>query len=1156
MKKKVINLSQTTGTFRRIMLTSLFFSVAVVGINAVPLTDTKEQTSERVLQDNKLTVQGTVTDATGESLIGVSVIVKGTTVGTTTDIDGRFTLTVPDANSVLSFSYLGYTTQEVTVGARTTFDIVLKDDSQLLDQVVVTALGMKREEKSLGYSVTELKGDDLNSNVINPVSALQGKVAGVEIAGTDGGLFGSTKIQIRGASTLKGNNQPIYVVDGVILDNGLQAEANADFNINASDFGNELKNLNPDDFESVSILKGAPATALYGSRGLNGAVVITTKGGGANKGFGVSVTQSLGFDKVTSTPKHQKLYGIGAMSGYVDYGEQNPDGTFKRWDNANQFQLNSDGFPSLKVDEWGMYWGPRYDGRSIELYDGTTGSYVPYKNNYKDAFRTAFNSNTNVVVKGGNDKVTYYSSLSYRYAEGTLDRTSFNRLSYMLKGSYKISDRVDVAASVTLASSRPKNPQPNIGQNFATVWGPSYNTKYYRDKYTGDTHGGLANSSYGDRYAFVPGAGEWFNIYNRTDEQKELVVRPTIDVNVKIADWVSFKAEANMNYYNTRREWKWLGQGYLNQGTDNDEGGYYSLMHDEKRQETLAGTFTFNKNLGDFYLGGFVRGEYFNTEQSLTKNETDGGLIVPGQYFLDNTRNPYKAQAKIYGQKRMLSAIFAANLGWKNQLYVDITGRNDWSSALVYSDGTGNYSYFYPSVTTSWIITESFRNSLPAWISFAKIRASWAQVGNDTDPYTINFGYTNKNYMQASGSNIYTNIIPTQLPNRNLKPERKNAWEFGLDWRFLDNRIGIDATYYKENTKDQIIEISLPYESGVTSQWVNAGNIQNEGIELALKTIPFRNRDWEWTLDLTYTRNRNKIIELHPNVQNFITLEGYANEYNFRIASVAQVGGSYGLLMTDSKPMRNDNGDIVLQWSDANRYARQLRSGVIEPLGSLAPDFLGSVSTGLKYKDFSLHIGIDMRYGGLMASYNNRYGTAYGIMESSLKYRDEEHGGISWVSQYDDSKGMTFHDGVIPEGVFADGTTVTTPGGDKVDVSGISYKEAYEKGYVEPVHASAWTYWQNAWSSGVVNDNWVNEVKYIALREISLGYRVPKSFASKLGSQGMNLSFTARNLGYLYNSLPNKMNPESIRGNSSGAFRERSNVPVTSSFMFTVGLDF
>ena len=407
-------------------------------------------------------------------------------------------------------------------------------------------------------------------------------------------------------------------------------------------------------------------------------------------------------------------------------------------------------------------------------------------------------------------------------------------------------------------------------------------------------------------------------------------------------------------------------------------------------------------------------------------------MIVPGQFFIGNSKRQVKASGKIEGTKRMLSAVFAFNASWKNQLYLDVTGRNDWSSALVYANKNGNYSYFYPSVSGSWLISETFKDKMPSWISFAKIRGSWAQVGNDTGAYTINSGYNVGNLQLIDGSYVYTNSFSSTAISPNLKPERKNAWEVGLDLRFLDNRINLDATYYKENTRDQIMNISTPSISGVSNQLINAGNIQNSGVEIALNTIPFRNKDWEWNLDFTFTKNNNKIIELHPDAAEYIGLRGSTGWGNMRIQSAARVGGPYGVLISDITPKRDDNGNIILKWSDSDRSAYADRSLKNEVIGDMNPDFLGSVSTGLTWKNLSFRMALDMRFGGKVAVYGNRYGTAYGWTESSLKFRDEAHGGMTWTSQYlnadgsqSGSYGVTYHDGMIPQGIFASGTQVT-----------------------------------------------------------------------------------------------------------------------------------
>ncbi len=1107
---------------------------------AIPLVTNQQQAS---------TCSGTVRDATGEPIIGASIIVKSTTNGTVTDLDGNFSLKGVKKGAVLRISYVGFESKEVIYHG-VPLNITLKDDSKSLDEVVVTALGMKRSEKALGYAVTQISGKELiKANTISPVASLQGKVAGVQIEQSDGGIFGSTKIQIRGASTLKGNNQPIYVVDGIILDNAASSSGDADWSRDINDYGNELKNLNPDDFESVSVLKGAAATALYGSRGLNGAVVITTKSGKSSKGLGITFSQTFGFDHVYKIPDLQNEYVDGGLPGDADYMKSQ-----NKWDAAHNYSKNVDGIYSMKAHflnkGTGSGWGPHisiFDGQDVELYDGTIGRMAIYKNNYKDVYQTGFNSNTNFSVSGGNDKTTFYTSMSYKYASGITPRNTFNRLSMMAKASHKLTKNVKLESSITFTNSIPRNSPYNFGEIFAQgTWGRDFNPADYKHKYKG-THGGLARTTYGDEYGSIPGKSVWWSIYENDYHQKETSIRPTIDLHWDFTNWLNLHIGANYNYYYKRAENKQLGSGYAN------EGGYYGLSQYTKEQTNAFISLNVNKHLGeDFEVHGFLRSEYFGQFAQSSFMETSGGLIVPGQYFIKNSKNQPSHSATISGKKQMLSAIFAVGASWKDQLFLDITGRNDWSSSLVYTNGEGNYSYFYPSVSGSWLIHETFRGKLPSWISFAKLRTSWAQVGNDTDPYYINTGYT-LGSTQFGSSYVYSLSIPTTIKSNSLKPERKNAWEIGIDWRFLNNRIGIDATYYKENTKNQIMQITLPYDSGLTSQLINAGNIQNSGVEIALHTIPIQTKDWTWTLDFTYTKNDNKIVELSDNVANYILLDGDPQYGNYRIGSVAKVGGKYGTLVTDSKPKIDEKTGLpVLRYTNDYRTAYNVRSGEVEEIGSMIPDFLGSMRTTISYKNWTLGISMDARFGGYVASYCSRYATSYGYSGASLNYRK----GMTWTSKYKDCKGITFTDGFIPEGVFEPNTMVTDINDKKVNVGGMTYQECYDKGILEPAHLSTHGSFKNSWSVGVVNDDWYKKLNYIALRGISLSYQFPVSLASKVRAKSLSLSFVGRNLGYLLNTAPNHENPESIRGTKAAQFRMRSFSPYTASYMFTINASF
>lgn len=1144
-------MSKTTKLASGFVLGALLFLGAPTYANALNLASLE---SASMLQ--KQTITGEVLDATGAPVIGATVIIKGTTNGDITNVDGKFTVQAA-AGEELEISYIGYETKYVpVVSGQTNYKISVKNAVEV-EEIVVTALGMTREKKALGYAMTEIKGDEIvAANTLNPAAAIQGKAAGVSVVGSSGGVMGGTRILIRGVSTLSGNNQPIFVVDGVILDNAPSDAASGDA---TNDFGNQLKNLNSDDFESMSILKGSAATALYGSRGINGAVVITTKSGKGGKGFGVSVTQTTSIEWVYKSPDFQNEFGRGNMVGAVKKGKPNrADGSSNIFDaGAHYYEKDAAGnmVRSLRSGEVAD-WGPRFDGGDIIGFDGKVTPYRAYENNMLDAYELGVKSNTNITIRGNSDKIDYYFSDSYNYNKGTFPGNKFNRNSLLMKATYRMSKAITLDASVNIVQSTGKNPPYDFGRMF---WYGSftreYDTNYWKDKYPTE-HGGVPSTKYGDEYGAVPGMAMWFNLDNRNTVRKETMIIPVVKLQIKPLEWMSVNAEYNMNYYTTKQETKNLGKGYQNEGNDNDQGGYYGLELTDRIQKTGKVSVNFNETFGDFSTSLVVGGEWYGTERAKVATNTEGGLIVPGQYFLANSKKTVKSSAAINDTKNIYSAYFLASLGWKDQLYLDVTGRNDWSSALVYSNAQGNDSYFYPSVSGSWIFSQSFNK--PAWFSFGKLRASWAQVGNDTDPYTINSGYGLESIQLESGM-AYVNTFTRTLIDPGLRPERKTSIEFGLDVRFLQNRIGLDVTYYKENTRDQIIKIPAPIESGLENQLINAGNIQNQGVEIAINTTPIRKDNFQWDLNFIFTRNRNKVISLHQNTGEYQALES-GDLGSGAMMSVAYIGGEFGALLTNAIPRKFENkedpsdprnGMNMLEWDDSYYGASYIRNGNIEQYGNTNPKFEGSFYNSFRYKNIDLNFLIDMRFGGMMASYSSRYGTERGVTKTSL-YGRPGHGGIEYTSKYAQKAYGTFSDGIIPDGVFAPGTKVTTTAGNKEDVSGRTYLEVYNEGKIEPTAASFWHAENNDWGAGVVTDNWVSEVKYIALRNVSVGYNFPTHLTQKIKLSNLRVSLDAHNLCYLYNSLPNNINPESFLGSSSYAYRELTFSPYTATYAISI----
>ena len=725
---------------------------------------------------------------------------------------------------------------------------------------------------------------------------------------------------------------------------------------------------------------------------------------------------------------------------------------------------------------------------------------------------------------------------------------------------------------MTFTNSEPRNAQPNIGQNFigeGQCFDRTYDAKYFRDKYKGD-HGGIADAGHGDKWGNIPGRGFWWTLWENETLQKETVIRPNLKVTIQLSPWLKWVTDGSYNYYYIRKEVKVPDSSYANAGG----GGSYRLENSTQEQTNLNTNLIFDFNLNeDWQMGGFIRGEYFNNYQEATAAWTDGGLVVPNRYFLSNSKNPIKGSGSVSGTKRMLSLAGQLTASYRDLLFLELTGRNDWSSALVYADGHGNYSYFYPSMSASWLIHETF--DLPKAISFWKFRASIAQVGNDTSPYTINTAYSISNFLNNSTSGINYMSIPSSVYDQNIRPERKTSWELGTDFRVFNNRLGLDATFYKENTRDQIMSVTLPGASGVSSAFINAGNIQNMGFEVALNTTPIETRNFAWDLNFTWTKNYSKIIELSDLVANYIKLQGDADYGNYRIGSVAKVGGTYGILMSDAAPLRDYTYDedgnitggsglpILYNWQKNYGTTLYRRSGKVEEVGNSVPDFLGSLNTGIRFKRFQIRASFDARFGGYVASYPAHYGTAYGYLSTSLEGADAEHGGVTYTSRWD---GLTYDDGIIPEGLFPNGTKIPQPDGSTKEVgkditgtvspNGVTFQEAYDQGAVDPCHASAFTYFTHSWSNFTLRDTWFTKLNYIAFRDLSVSWAVPDKWANTIKCQGITLQANAHNLGYILNSMPNKENPESVRGTAAAEFRIRNLQGVTTYFTFTINARF
>lgn len=1093
--------------------------------------------------------KGVVVDGTGEAVTGASVVVKGKTgKGTITDLDGNFSLSGVDRGETIVVSFIGYKTVEVVWNGKP-LKVTLHDDAQALGEVVVTALGLPKQAKSVGYATTRVSTAEMErASVMSPVNALQGKVAGVQInAGGASGITSSSSITIRGAKSVDKNNSPIFVIDGMIIQEALTG------NLAGTDWGSQLKNLNPADYESVTVLKGAAATALYGSRGANGAVVIVSKGGKFGKqGLGVEVNQTVEFTDVYKSPVElQNVFGAGtSWNGYE--GDYLADGSLQR----TVFS-----------------WGPRMDGRMINQYmpDGEATPFVPHEDNWKEFYQTGVNSTTNVAVSGGGEKSSFRVSYGYTSNKGVFKNNDFSRHNIGFRGTTELNRVFSVELGVKYGFSSAKNGASqggwdwgnNVGMITAYYLPRNYDVGAHHAQYRDpETHAVETTSNFGSL------SGYFHTRDTQLKERNENSLLADLMLKAKVAPWLDASVKGNYNYYNISSMDRWCGRGE-NYGPSGS-GGY-------GRSGSTEGSYNFMGMLRmpeqafkiggeDFTVSAIAAAElYGNTEKHAWSKQTNGGLVVPGVFAFSNSKNKIEPTFSYTPRNEQTFGISGiVNIGWKDQAFLELTARNDWLSTLTYPvymvSGRNNYSVFYPSANASWVFTDTFRDNMPEWFSFGKLRASIARVGMGTRAYATSKGYgifnqTSIYLPDRSGSVLSATPNLGTAYNENLKPEIQQSIELGFDLRFFDERLNIDFAYYKTNTYNQIMSVGSVKESGASSKLINAGNIRNQGIELMVEGTPIRTRDWRWTLGGNVTVNRGKVVELDDEVKEWQLMGGYdaapeiwAYENGAFGVLTSYQNSSYMSPVVTWQGEKGDprNGKMVIQYdgdfvsphsvtmySPVTLYQRNEEGDRDRHiLGKVEPDFTLSLNTSLSYKNFDLYVQGDGRFGGNYFSNMWKYAVPQGSLKSTLQGRAKEYGGIRRINY----KGETSYDGLMLDAVFAEGekAPVQNPDGSKgelVDVGGMTYKDAVEKKNIRPVLTGSWYYWNYGWGMpampGSIQDN-----TWFCLREITLGYRLPEKVCRKFGANYLRLGFTARNICYLINKLTDGLNPAAISSNN------------------------
>lgn len=1105
------------------------------------------------------TCSGIVKSTSGETIIGASVKVKGTNNGKITDINGAFSLKNVKKGATIVISYVGYKTIEVKYSGRS-LNVVLEEDSKTLGEVVVTALGIQKQARSVGYATTKVDPNELErASAMSPVNALIGKVAGVTINLTGAsGLTSSSSITIRGAKSLSKNNSPIFVVDGMIIQEAITGA------LSGTDWGSQLKNLNPADYESVTVLKGAAATALYGSRGANGAVVIVSKGGKYGKqGLGVEFSQTLETTDIYKSPiALQNEYGAGSPGNGFDGGYLS-DGTLQKT---------------------AYSWGPKMDGSMVDQYmpGGEKTPFVAHPDNWRKLYDNGLNSTTNFAVSGGGENSSFRVSYSYTDNKGVFKRNEFKRHSISFKGLTELNKVFSVEVGLNYAFSRSQNGASqgawNWGGNLAmmsTYYTPrNFDMSYYVDHYRNpETHAVETDTPWGTLRGYLHGRD--MNL-NQRDENSLLT---NLKLSAKIMPHLAASLKANYNYYGISTLQKNYGTG-ANYGPTGS--GYYGRGGSNSGSYNFLGMLQSNDNVikigGEkFTLDAFVAAElYGNMESHSWSKGTSGGLVVPGVFAFSNSVStiiPSYNYSPRNSQTFGLSAV--VNLNWRDQVFLELTGRNDWLSSLAYpsyiKDAKNNYTVFYPSANLSWVFTDTFK--MPKWFSFGKIRASYSQVGMGTESYETTKGYgvftQGQQYDSKRNSVLIANPNLGTAYNRDLKPEIQKSIELGADLRFFDERLTLDFAYYKTNTENQILSLPGVAEAGASTEKVNAGNIQNSGIEIQLEGTPIRNSSMRWTIGSTFTTNHSKVKKL----TNFSKEWNILGQYDAGPEIWAYEGGDFGVITTSyanpygpaiyrfsGEAGDPRNGKPVIKYTDTYGspnpvytygYVTNIDKGKNDRvvLGHVEPNFLASVYTSFSYKDFDFYASADGRFGGNYFSHTYKYASSRGVLKSSLVGRDKEHGGIARTN----FKGETVYDGIMLDAVFDEGTKAPLVAGGELDVSGMTYKEAVDKG-IQPVMSSVWQWWNYGW--GMPSELGIQKNTWFCLREITIGYRLPQKICRKFGANYLRIGLTARNICYLINKLTDGMNPEALSSNNSLTPMDIGGVPFSRTYALNLTLRF
>jgi TonB-linked SusC/RagA family outer membrane protein len=1018
------------------------------------------------------TVQGTVVDAEGASpLPGARLTVDGTTLATVTGSDGRFELRgVPAGSRSMRAQLAGYQpgqrTVTVAAGGVATVNFTLTPQRFLLDQLVVTALGITREEREISTAVQQVSGEEIaRSGETNLVAALSGRVSGVNIvnSNTPGG---SSRIVIRGANSFTSNNQPLFVVDGVPVSNG--GGAAGTFGYNAIDYGNVIQDLNPNDIQSITVLKGPSAAALYGSRGANGAVIITTKGG-RGVATGVSAASSVTFETPLLLPTYQNLYGQGNL-GRFSYVNGRGGGIYDDYDES---------------------WGPRLDGRLIPQFfsNGEAVPWVANPNNVRDFFEVGRTANVSAAFNTSREGANLRLSIAHLDQDGMYPGFRLQRTTAGLNGAAQLTDRLNADASIQYINSDGQNrPAQGYGPDnvmWQFLWfGRQVDTRLLRDR-RHNPDGSQYN--WNVRWNNNP---YWTALENRNWDTRDRLIGSG-SLTYEFAPWLSGMVRTGTDLFDENRKRTYMAGTIGSSSVDaNGAFGETNVFQQETNTDFLL-TARMPRRRGldvTARFGGNRRDNVSRSNGVYVRN-----LVVPGLFDLGNAAvTPDMSDYR--GRRRVNSLYGAAQLGYNDFFFVEATGRNDWSSTLP----AENNGYFYPSIASNVIFTQL--TNVP-YVSFGKLRLAWAQVGNDTDPYQLLDPYIAD--APFNGLPRYTGS--NRLRNLQLKPEQTDSWEAGLELRGAADRYGLDLTYYRKSTSNQIVPVQVTPMTGFTERMLNAGEVSNRGVELLADVTPIRLANGlEWTLTANYTRNRSRVEDIYEDLDRIVLGTYYG------VTVEARRGDPYGV-MYGRKYVRDSQGRIVV---GANGLPLNNSANPIGRLGKYDPDWTGGLNSRLRYAGAELNVLVDGRFGGSLYSLTNSYGRRSGVLIETLQGRE-----------------------VAPDlagggGLIVDGVKVMN--GDTVPNDIRVTAQAYHRGLTGL--AEEFTY----------------DATFIKLREVRLGYAVPQRYTGRLGVQSLQVALIGRNLA-LWSDVPN-VDPETAFSSGNVQGFEYSQMPSARSIGFNISV--